>query len=49
MQETGVNDVHQMGKIESAVGALGPTTVAAEELAGAAVPQKPFHWILKIH
>jgi hypothetical protein len=49
VQEASVNDVHQMGKVESAVGALGPPTVAAEELTSAAVSQKPFHWILEIH
>jgi hypothetical protein len=49
VQEAGVNDVHQMREIESAVDALCPATVATEELAGAAVSQEPFDWSLKIH
>ncbi len=49
VQKTGVNNVHQMRKIESPVGALGPATVAAEELACAAVPQQSFNRILEIH
>jgi hypothetical protein len=49
MQKTGMDDMHQMRKIESPVGALGPPSVAAEELASAAVPQKSFNRILEIH
>jgi hypothetical protein len=49
MQETGVDDVHHMRKIESPVGALGPAAVAAEELPRAAVPQQSFNRILEIH
>lgn len=44
-----MNDMHQMREVESPVGAPGPAAVAAEELAGAAVTQQPFHRILEIH
>ena len=44
-----MDDVHDVREIQRAVDALGPTAVAAEELACARVSQQSFHRLFEIH
>jgi hypothetical protein len=44
-----MDDVHEVGKIQRAIGAFGPTPIATEEFSGSAMPQQSLDWTLKTH
>lgn len=49
VQQTGMNNVHDVRKIQGAISAFGPAAVAAEEFSGARVSQQSFHRLFQIH
>ena len=49
MQQTGVDDVHDVGKIQRAVGAFGPAAISAKEFSSSCMSQQSFHRLFKIH
>jgi hypothetical protein len=49
VQQAGMHHVHQMREIQSAIGALGPTAIAAEKFSSANVPHQSLHRFFEIH
>jgi hypothetical protein len=49
VQEARVDNVHDVGKIHGALGALGPTAVCAKEFFSASISQQSFRRLVEIH
>ena len=49
MQQAGMDDVHEVGKIQRTFRARGPAAFTAEEFTSSAVPQQSLDRVLEIH
>ena len=49
MQQTRMNDMHNMGKMQRPIDTLGPAAIAAEEFSRARISHESFDWLFEIH